>query len=84
MDNQLEYEKGTDPSLTVVALSNDGSEPVLLQGPDPNDLLNPQNWSPWRKRLIFTALMSSSLLADGYATQRQTGGEHTTNLITGA
>ncbi|KAL2871901.1 putative MFS transporter [Aspergillus lucknowensis] len=26
---------------------------------------NPRNWSPWKKRLLFIALMSSSILADG-------------------
>jgi MFS family permease len=32
---------------------------------DPSDTSNPQNWSPWRKRLVFVALMSSSILCDG-------------------
>lgn len=31
-----------------------------------DDTLDPRNWSPWRKGLLFLALMSSSLLADGY------------------
>ncbi|KAJ5569333.1 Major facilitator superfamily domain general substrate transporter [Penicillium hetheringtonii] len=30
------------------------------------DEQNPQNWSNTRKTLLFIALMSSSLLADGY------------------
>lgn len=30
---------------------------------DKND---PRNWSPWKKRMVFFALMSSSILADGY------------------
>lgn len=29
------------------------------------DVRNPQNWSSTRKTLLFVALMSSSLLADG-------------------
>ncbi|KAK5189460.1 hypothetical protein LTR96_010136 [Exophiala xenobiotica] len=64
-DNQVEHEKNIDPETTVVALSNDSSEPSILEGPDRNDDRNPQNWSPWKKRLIFLALMSSSILADG-------------------
>lgn len=28
----------------------------------------PQNWTPRKKRLLFAALISSSLLADGYDT----------------
>lgn len=30
------------------------------------DMANPRNWSVAKKRLLFAALMSSSLLADGY------------------
>lgn len=33
---------------------------------DPNDPKNPKNWSTMRKHLIFAALMSSSILCDGY------------------
>lgn len=58
-------EKNLHPEGTIVALSNDHGEPSVLEGPDPSDPLNPQNWSPWRKRLLFLALMSSSILADG-------------------
>lgn len=32
---------------------------------DPNDVQNPQNWSPRRKNAVFIALMSSSILCDG-------------------
>ncbi len=28
---------------------------------------SPRSWSPWKKRLLFFALMSSSILADGCA-----------------
>lgn len=52
---------------SVLALSNDRHEPTVLEGPDLNDTRNPQNWSPWTKRAVFLALMSSSILADGYA-----------------
>lgn len=34
---------------------------------DALDSQNPQNWSSTRKTLLFVSLMSSSLLADGYA-----------------
>jgi len=33
---------------------------------DPNDARSPKNWSTTKKHLIFVALMSSSLLCDGY------------------
>ncbi|KAG9241113.1 putative MFS transporter [Calycina marina] len=33
--------------------------------PDASDKLNPQNWPVWRKRALFFALMSSSILCDG-------------------
>ena len=29
--------------------------------------LDPRNWPVWKKRLAFFSLMSSSILADGYA-----------------
>jgi hypothetical protein len=58
-------EKNLKSEGTIVALSNDDDQPSVLEGPDPNDSLNPQNWSPWKKRLLFLALMSSSILADG-------------------
>ncbi|KAH6664072.1 putative MFS transporter [Halenospora varia] len=32
---------------------------------DPSDPLDPHNWSPWKKRSVFLALMSSSILCDG-------------------
>lgn len=35
------------------------------------DPRNPQNWSSTRKTLLFVALMSSSLLADGYCAFRE-------------
>jgi hypothetical protein len=34
---------------------------------DSIDSQNPQNWGSARKTLLFVSLMSSSLLADGYA-----------------
>lgn len=33
---------------------------------DTIDMDNPRNWSLTKKRLLFAALLSSSLLADGY------------------
>jgi hypothetical protein len=44
---------------------NDSNELNLLGGPDPHGTLNPQNWNLMRKNLVFVALMSSSILADG-------------------
>jgi hypothetical protein len=37
-----------------------------IEGPNAVDKENPRNWSPAKKRLLFAALISSSLLADGY------------------
>lgn len=34
--------------------------------PASSDMANPRNWSTTKKRLLFAALISSSLLADGY------------------
>jgi hypothetical protein len=33
--------------------------------PDISDVNNPQNWPVWRKRTVFFALMTSSILCDG-------------------
>lgn len=59
-------EKNVDPTTTEVSVSNYGNESTILESVDPSDTLNPQNWSPWKKRMVFLALMSSSILADGY------------------
>lgn len=37
-----------------------------MKSRDANEEKNPRCWSPAKKRLLFTALISSSLLADGY------------------
>ncbi|ETI19831.1 hypothetical protein G647_08845 [Cladophialophora carrionii CBS 160.54] len=58
-------EKTSPARSTVVALSNDCDQPSILEGQDSTDSRNPKNWSPWKKRLLFLALMSSSILADG-------------------
>lgn len=59
-------EMASEHKNAVVTLSNDDGEPVVLHGSDPNDPHDPRNWSAWRKHFVFFALMSSSLLADGY------------------
>lgn len=69
MDSKSSSEMDMEKSAatgTIVALSNDSNEPTVLEGPDAADTNNPQNWNPWTKRLVFLALMSSSILADGY------------------
>ncbi|RAH47325.1 putative MFS transporter [Aspergillus brunneoviolaceus CBS 621.78] len=38
---------------------------IFNGGCDGNEQRNPRNWRPWKKRLLFFALMSSSILADG-------------------
>jgi len=58
-------EKTTDPESTVVVLSNDSNESSIVEEPGCGDERSPQNWSPWKKRMVFLALMSSSILADG-------------------
>ena len=46
--------------------NNQRRQSVVEVVADPNDDLDPQNWKPWKKRLVFIALMSSSILCDGY------------------
>jgi len=58
-------EKNTTVDNTVTAVNNDGEQSSVHEDTDPNDQRSPQNWSPWKKRLLFLALMSSSILADG-------------------
>ncbi|KIX94741.1 uncharacterized protein Z520_09431 [Fonsecaea multimorphosa CBS 102226] len=58
-------EKNVNAESTVVALSNENDQPSILDGLGSDDSQSPQNWSPWKKRLVFLALMSSSILADG-------------------
>ncbi|KAL4951573.1 major facilitator superfamily domain-containing protein [Aspergillus filifer] len=45
------------------------SPPVLTPPPliaeDEDESRSPRKWSPWKKRLLFISLMSSSILADG-------------------
>jgi hypothetical protein len=50
------------------SLSQDASAHEVQSGEMKGDTdeRNPQNWSQRRKTLLFLALMSSSLLADGY------------------
>ncbi|EXJ61901.1 hypothetical protein A1O7_02332 [Cladophialophora yegresii CBS 114405] len=63
---ELEMSGKTIPmQSTVVVIRNDGDEPSILEGEDAVDSHSPKNWSPWKKRLLFLALMSSSILADG-------------------
>ncbi|KAK2805765.1 hypothetical protein FQN50_006041 [Emmonsiellopsis sp. PD_5] len=53
---------GNSPEKETVAST---SSPIETPEYDP---ANPRNWSPLKKGLLFTALMSSSLLADGAMT----------------
>ncbi|KIX06274.1 uncharacterized protein Z518_04249 [Rhinocladiella mackenziei CBS 650.93] len=63
-DKPVMSEKATGPEATAIAVGSDSNEASIVE-PDPSDDRNPQNWSPWKKRLVFIALMSSSILADG-------------------
>jgi hypothetical protein len=40
-------------------------EIAMKLDPDISDINNPQNWPAWRKRTVFLALMTSSILCDG-------------------
>ncbi|CBF82176.1 hypothetical protein AN5284.2 [Aspergillus nidulans FGSC A4] len=53
-------EKASDPQTTELP-------PTTYTPPAENDdeSRSPRNWSPWKKRLLFISLMSSSILADG-------------------
>jgi hypothetical protein len=65
VEKQVIFEKDIPAESTILALRNVGDEPNVLEGADRNDVNHPQNWSPWKKRLLFLALMSSSVLTDG-------------------
>lgn len=52
------------PGITVASFDQE-EERHVLDRPDPEDGANPQNWPPWKKRVLFFALMSSSILCDG-------------------
>ncbi|PYI32135.1 polyamine transporter [Aspergillus indologenus CBS 114.80] len=41
------------------------TETLARSSPDGDEQRNPRNWRPRKKRLLFLALMSSSILADG-------------------
>ncbi|KAL3704586.1 hypothetical protein TMatcc_008257 [Talaromyces marneffei ATCC 18224] len=43
-----------------------GSKHYRVHNSSSSDMANPRNWSTTKKRLLFAALISSSLLADGY------------------
>ena len=51
-----------DMSMTALQMEDEVHGPTA---PDPTNNLNPQNWSPWKKRFLFCALLSSSILCDG-------------------
>lgn len=54
-----------DPTIEEKGLQNDHGNDSAAE--DNEGHLNPRNWSVWKKRLVFSSLMSSSILADGYA-----------------
>ena len=54
------------PTKSFDVEKSTGRRPSIVEiFADPFDELDPQNWKPWRKRLVFIALMSSSILCDG-------------------
>ena len=59
--------KSSDIEKSIGELSKPSRRPSIVEiFADPADELDPQNWKPWKKRLVFIALMSSSILCDGY------------------
>lgn len=54
-----------EPEATVIELSSGDDERVSTEEPDCRDQTDPRNWSSRKKALVFIALMSSSILADG-------------------
>ncbi|KAL3471135.1 major facilitator superfamily domain-containing protein [Aspergillus californicus] len=42
-----------------------GSDLQTVELPGDDEERSPRHWSPWKKRLLFISLMSSSVLADG-------------------
>lgn len=56
-------EELSETSARASLSRSDTHETKMAEDMDPR---NPQNWSRSRKTLLFIALMSSSLLADGY------------------
>ncbi|KAL1847765.1 hypothetical protein Plec18170_008426 [Paecilomyces lecythidis] len=59
------WEKSFDVGQTPSDTSSDRN---MSKESDRNDAADPRNWSPWKKGLLFAALMSSSFLADGAMT----------------
>jgi len=57
------FAEAPDPDLIKHDLNIDILSASL--DPNPSDPLNPQNWSKWKKRSVFFALMTSSILCDG-------------------
>lgn len=51
--------------MSMGGFDEEGEHQHVLDRPDPTDDVNPQNWSARKKRLLFVALMSSSILCDG-------------------
>ncbi len=65
-DGGYEAEKQPEVETKTTSLSDsNASDLVVFETPDPTDTRNPQNWSRTKKNLVFVALMSSSILADG-------------------
>ena len=57
--------------VTVLSVTdNKVNNSSMPEAACPVDDRDPRSWKPWKKRLLFFALMSSSLLADGYDVRR--------------
>jgi hypothetical protein len=61
----------SETGLETAAMQEKGSElqttelPPSTSSSENEESRSPRNWSPWKKRLLFCSLMSSSILCDG-------------------
>jgi hypothetical protein len=61
----------SETGLETAAMQEKGSElqtaelPPSTSSSENEESRSPRHWSPWKKRLLFCSLMSSSILCDG-------------------
>lgn len=62
---EISETKNFENTQPVPAMQEEHDPAQLFKERDLNDTQDPRNWGPVKKGLLFTALISSSLLADG-------------------
>ncbi|KAL1981134.1 hypothetical protein VTN96DRAFT_3021 [Rasamsonia emersonii] len=65
---EISETKNFENTQPVPAMQEEHDPAQLFKERDLNDTQDPRNWGPVKKGLLFTALISSSLLADGAMT----------------